>query len=189
MRQYRYVNSLSLRNRLGRLLWEVIWSLFFRPSPRWILNSWRRCLLRAFGARVGKGCRIDPSARIWAPWNLEIGDYVAVAEGVDIYCVSRVSIGSKVTISQRAFLCTASHEIKSLTRPLVHAPINIANHVWVAAEAMVHPGVSVGEGAVIAARGVLRNDAQAWTIWAGNPAREVGKRNIEQDPYLARTEK
>lgn len=117
-----------------------------------------------------------------------MGDYVAIAEGVDIYSVSRVSIGSKVTISQRAFLCTASHEIKSLTRPLIYAPISIADHVWVAAEAMIHPGVSIAEGAVIAARGVLRNDAPAWTIWAGNPAREVGKRNIEQDPYWAETE-
>lgn len=118
-----------------------------------------------------------------------MGDYVAVAEGVDIYSVSRVSIGSKVAISQRAFLCTATHDIKSLTRPLVHAPISISDHVWVAAEAMIHPGVSIAVGAVIAARGVLRNDAPAWTIWAGNPARQVGKRNIERDSYLAGTEK
>lgn len=135
-------------------------------------------LLRGFGARVGAECRIDPSARIWLPANLELGDYVAIGEGADIYCVAPITIGSKVAVSQRTFLCTASHDITSLARPLTHAPITICDHAWIAAEAMVYPGAEVGEGAVIAARAVLRGTATSWGIYAGNPARHVGERTL-----------
>ena len=180
MKQYRYINRLSLGNRLFRMAWSLAWVFLFRPTPRWALHGWRRCLLRGFGATVGAGCRIDPSARIWLPANLRLGDYVAIAEGVDVYCVAPIAIGSKVTISQRAFLCAASHDITRLTRPLTSAPIVIDDHVWIAAEAMVHPGAYVGEGGVLAARAVLRGTAAPWTIHAGNPARQVGLRRLEE---------
>ena len=178
MKELRYVNRLSTRNKLSRLLWGVACLLLFRPTPRWALHGWRRALLRAFGARIGQGCRIDPSARIWLPANLVLGDFVAIGEGAELYCVAPITLGSKVAISQRAFLCTASHDITTLNRPLTHAPITIADHAWVAAEAMLFPGVQLGEGAVIAARAVVRGQVAPWTIHAGNPARHVGERKL-----------
>ena len=182
MKQYRYINRLSLRNRVTRMAWGVVRTLLFRPTPRWALHGWRRALLRAFGATVGVGCRIDPSVRIWLPSNLRLGDYVAIAEDTDIYCVAPITIGSKVAISQRAFLCTASHDITHLTRPLNRAPIFIGDHVWIAAEAMIYPGACLGEGAVVAARGVFRGTAVPWTIHAGNPSRQVGMRRLVDAP-------
>lgn len=180
-RALRYQNKLVLKNRLGRVLWGLAYALLIRPTPRWALHGWRRAVLRLFGAKVGEGCRIDPSARIWAPWNLELGDYVAIAGQCDLYNVDRIEIGSKVGISQRSFICTASHDITSLHRPLIHAPIRIEDHAWVAAEAMVHPGITVGTGSVLAARAVLRNSTDAWTIWAGNPAKRVGLRQVSAE--------
>ena len=189
MKKFRYVDRTSSKDRLGRMLWEIVYLLAFRATPRWTLHGWRRNLLRLFGAEVGVGCRIDPQARIWAPWNLSLGDYVAVAEGVELYSVDRIEVGSKTTISQRAFLCTASHDISDLRRPLIHSPIVIGDHCWIASEAMLHPGVAVDLGAVVAARAVLRCDAPAWTIWAGNPARQVGKRtlSLEAQTMLSET--
>jgi putative colanic acid biosynthesis acetyltransferase WcaF len=181
VKDYRYVNRLPLTNRLRRLLWGVCQMLLFRPTPRWALHAWRAAILRCFGAEIGVGCRIDPRARIWAPWNLSLGDFVAIGEYVDLYNVDRITVGSKAAISQRAFLCTASHDISSLMRPLTHKPIEIGQHAWIAAEAMLYPGAAVEEGAVVAARAVLRGRAGAWTIWAGNPAREVGKRVLRPE--------
>lgn len=179
MKEYRYVNKLSKKNRVVRLIWGFVWFLFFRTTPRWALHGWRRMVLRAFGARVGRGCRIDPSVRIWLPSNLEFGDYVAIGEGANLYCVASITIGSKVAISQRAFLCTASHDVTCLTRPLISEPICIDDHVWVAAEAMIFPGTQIGKGAVIAARAVIRKRALPWTIYAGNPAQNVGERILD----------
>ena len=180
MKELRYVNQLGTRNKATRLLWGMVYRLMFRPTPRWALHGWRRFLLRAFGAQIGTGCRIDPAARIWLPANLRLGDYVAIGEGADIYCVAPISIGDKGAISQRAFLCTASHDITDLRRPLTHAPIHIENHAWIAAEAMVFPGAQIGEGAVIAARAVFQGDAAPWTIYAGNPASKVGTRRLAE---------
>jgi putative colanic acid biosynthesis acetyltransferase WcaF len=175
-----YQDNLPLRSKLARLVWTLFYSLLFRPSPPWALRTWRIVLLRAFGAKIGKGCRIDPSCRIWAPWNLSVGDYVALAKNVDCYCVSRIKIGTNVAVSQRSFLCTASHDISSLTRPLIHKPIHIQDHVWVCAQAFVGPGVTVGEGAIVGACAVVTKDVVPWTIVAGNPARFIKKREIIQ---------
>lgn len=176
--QYKYVNQLTVRNRIGRFLWGLAYVLLFRLTPRYGFNGWRVILLRLFGARIGKGCKINPLAKIWAPWNLTLGDLVAFAEGVDCYNVSPITIGTKVTVSQRAFLCTASHDIKTLKRELKHSPIVIEDHVWVCAEAFVGPGVSIGEGSVIGARTLLLRNVEPYSVMSGNPAKLIKKREI-----------
>lgn len=172
----KYVNRIPKKTQLGRLLWNLTWLLLIRTNPRWCLHGWRRFLYRCFGAKIGKGSRIDPTCKVWAPWNLTLGDYTALAEGVDCYCVDRITIGSKVTVSQRTFLCTASHRIDTLTRELIHAPIRIGDHVWVCAESFIGPGVSLGEGAIVGARSVVLRDVGAWHVVAGNPARFIKER-------------
>jgi putative colanic acid biosynthesis acetyltransferase WcaF len=179
----RYRDSLPRKGKALRLLWELVHLVFFRPTPRWALHGWRRQLLRILGAKIGKGCRISPSCVVWAPWNLEMGDYAALGDQVDCYNVARISIGMKAAISQRTFLCTASHDPSSLLRPLVCKPITIGNHAWVAAEAMVLPGTTIGEGAVVAARSVVTTDMPPWHICAGNPCTPKSRRKVT-DLYL-----
>lgn len=176
-----YVDRLSLSLRIRRLAWGLVCLLFFRPTPRWLFDQWRIFLLRLFGAKIGIGCRVAPSCSVWAPWNLSIGDRTALAEGVECYCVDRVSIGSNVCVSQRAFLCTASHDIRTLQRPLAHRPIMIQDHGWICAEAFVGPGVTLGEGAVVAARAVVMHDVAAWKVVGGNPAKLIKDRDLEEE--------
>jgi putative colanic acid biosynthesis acetyltransferase WcaF len=178
--ELKYANNISKKTQLGRLIWALVYGLFFRSTPRWCLHGWRRFLLRLFGATIGEGSKVDPSCRIWAPWNLSIGSYTALAEGVDCYTVDRIEIGSKVAVSQRAFLCTASHDISSLRRPLTHAPIRIADHAWVCAQAIIYPGISLGEGAVVAAGSIVTKDVNAWEVVGGNPAKLIKSRNISE---------
>lgn len=175
----RYVNKLSLHSRVMRMIWGLVWMFCFRPTPSFGFDAWRRILLRCFGAKIGNGCRIDPSCRIWAPWNLEMGSYSALGTNVDCYCVARITIGNKVAVSQRSFLCTASHDITSLLRPLTSRPITIHDHAWICAEAFIGPGVTVGEMAVAAARAVVVKDVAANTIVGGNPAKPIGIRNLK----------
>ena len=165
----------SFGNKIGRLMWGIVWTLLFRPSPR-AMGGWRRLLLRCFGARIGKGARILSSARIWAPWNLEMGDYACLSEFADCYCVAPVSIGAHATVSQYAFLCTASHDIHDPNMGLVTGPIKVGAGAWVCAGAFVGMGVTIGEGAVTAARSVVVKDVAPWAVVGGNPARFIKPR-------------
>jgi putative colanic acid biosynthesis acetyltransferase WcaF len=169
--------SFSLKNRLGRAIWGIVYLIFFRLSPR-PLHSWRSFLLRLFGAKVGKRVHVYPGVKIWAPWNTEFHDECGVGNGTTLYAQGRITIGYRAVISQGAYLCAGTHDYTKAGFPLITAPIHIGKHVWIAAEAFIHPGVSIGEGAVIGARSVVLKDMPSWMVCAGNPAKPLKKRTI-----------
>ena len=170
-----YRSELSRGNRLGRACWALVWGVFCRFSPR-PLHGWRRLWLRMFGARLHRTASIYPSARIWAPWNLEMGARSALGDGVECYNVDRVFLDEDAVASQYAFLCTASHDISDPAKRLVTAPIRLLRMNWVCAGAFIHPGVTLGEGAVAGARSVVTRDVAPWAVVAGNPAVFVKRR-------------
>lgn len=174
-----FKSELSFWNRAGRALWGMVWLLLFRSSPR-PLHLWRVMLLRAFGAKIGSGVRVYPSARIYAPWNLRMGEFSILGDYVNCYCVGLVEIGSHAVVSQYSFLCTATHDYERAEFPLVVAPIRIGEKSWIAADAFVGPGVSIGEGAVVGARSSVFKDVGSWQVVGGTPARVLKRR--QQSP-------
>jgi len=170
----------SFANKVGRVLWGAVWLLLFRPSPR-VFFVWRRFLLRRFGAKIGRNSRISPSVRIWAPWNLMVGDEAAIAHGVDCYCVDEIKIGHHATVSQYAFLCGATHDITDPHMRLISAPIRIADQAWVCSGVFIGPGICVQEGAVVGARSVVTRNVEPWTVVAGNPAKRIGQRELRTE--------
>lgn len=175
----RATSPFSRRQQLARAVWEVVWRVFFRSSPRW-LHGWRRWLLRMFGARIGRGARIYPTARIWAPWQLELGDFSCVGPEVDCYCVAPIRLGSHAVVSQYSYLCSASHDIGLPNLPLVMAPIVIGEGAWVAADVFVGMGVTIGAGAVVGARASVFKEVAPWTVVGGNPARFLKVRTLRE---------
>ena len=170
-----YQNRLSPRNRMARALWNVTWLLLYRPSP-WFCVAWRRALLRLFGAVVEEGAHPYPRCRIWAPWNLTMGKYSCLANDVDCYSVAPVKLGAHVTVSQYAFLCTATHDYEDPEFRLITRPIEIGDYAWIGARAFLAPGVSVGEGAVVGATASVFHDVPKWTVVGGNPAKVLKQR-------------
>jgi putative colanic acid biosynthesis acetyltransferase WcaF len=164
-------------NKIARVLWGIVWLLFYRPSPK-PLHCWRRFLLRMFGGRIARHAYPHASARIWAPWNLEMGDYSCLSHQVDCYCVAPIRIGAHATVSQYSYLCTASHDVEATDMPLVTAPITIGDGAWIAADVFVGPGVTIGEGAVLGVRSNVLKDVEAWTVVAGNPAKFIRRREV-----------
>jgi putative colanic acid biosynthesis acetyltransferase WcaF len=165
----------SLRNRAARFCWDVVCFFFFRPTLR-PFHAWRSMLLRAFGARLGKGCHIYPGAKIWAPWNLECGDEVAIADGAEVYNTSLIKLGDGVVISQCAYLCGASHDPDDPQFPLLSASIVVERGAWVASRAIVMLGITLGEGSVIGAGSVVTKSVPKGSICAGNPCRVIKMR-------------
>lgn len=164
-------------NQLGRFAWGIVQATLFRLSPR-PMHRWRWMLLRIFGADLAPTARVYPRARIWAPWNLTMGDRATIADDVDCYCVARITIGDRAVVSQYTYLCGATHDHTLLSRPLVPMPITIGAGAWIAADVFVGPGVSVGEGSVVGARSGVFADLPAWKICAGTPAKPIKDRIV-----------
>lgn len=156
------------------MMWTLVWNLCFRPSPR-PFHAWRRSLLRLFGATIEAGAHPYPSAKIWAPWNLTMREGSCLADHVECYSVDRIVLEPYATVSQYSFLCTASHNYTLPERPVITAPIRIGRRAWVAADAFVGPGVTIGEGAVVGARASVFRSVDPWTVVGGTPARILKK--------------
>ena len=169
--------TFALRFRLMRLAWLITWRCLaaWTPSP---FHTWRNLLLRLFGAKLDPTAIVHGSTVIWWPGNLVMGRNASMGPGVICYNVAPVTLEALAIVSQRAHLCTGSHDIQQASFPLVARPIVLRRKAWVAAEAFVGPGTEVGEGAVLGARGVAVKALEPWTVYAGNPARAVASRRL-----------
>ena len=174
-----YENQLSRKNQVARLLWGMVWTLFARPLPRSLGNGWKLFLLRAFGAKIHPTAVVYSTVRIYMPWKLEMKAYSCLSPEVDCYNVDFISIGEHSTVSQKTYLCAASHDISKPHHPLVTAPIIIEDQVWIGAAAFVGMGVSIGQGAVVGATASVYKDVAPWTVVGGNPAKFIKNREIE----------
>jgi putative colanic acid biosynthesis acetyltransferase WcaF len=175
----------SMGNRVARVLWGFAYRLLFRPSPR-VLHGWRPLLLRLFGAQIAPGARVYPRARIWAPWNLIMGEHACIADDVDVYNVAPVSIGACSTVSQHSYLCAASHDFEDVHHPLTCAPISIGEHCWVAADVFVAPGVTIADGTVVGARSSVFENLPAWSVAMGTPAKVIRHRELQAADFKVR---
>ena len=167
--------NFSLSHRLYRAVWNLTWLFLasWTPPPLW---AWRRFLLRLFGAKIGRGARIYGSARIWYPPNLEMGDYSVLGWKVNCYSQDKVVLEDYGNVAQFVHLVTGTHDIDNPSFQLITRPIRICRHAWIASDAFVGPGVTVGEGAVLGGRAVAFKSLEPWTVYTGNPAFPLRKR-------------
>ena len=173
----RHISPYSLKEKIARLFWAVVQVTVFRFSfHTW--HRWRIFLLNTFGASVDPTCVIRRTTVVECPWNLTMGRNSCLGNRVIAYCLGKITIGERVSISQHAHLCAGSHDYTDQNMPLTRDPITIHDDVWIAADAFVGPNVVIGEGAILGARGVAMKSLDAWTIYAGNPAQSVKSREM-----------
>jgi putative colanic acid biosynthesis acetyltransferase WcaF len=158
-------------------LWLVISLILFRLCP-FSFSALKCTVLRAFGASIGRNVTIKPQVKITFPWKLTVGDHVWLGEECWLLNLERLVIGSHVSISQRVFLCTGSHNYKRTTFDLITRPITLEDGVWIGAGCWVGPGVTLGSHAVLTAGSVATKNLAAHGIYRGNPAVLVKPRVI-----------
>ncbi len=163
------------RGLLTRTCWYFVSLIVFESG--WLpLSRPKQWLLRAFGARIGRGLVIKPHVRIKYPWRLTVGDHCWIGQDVWIDNLADVSLGDHVCVSQRAYLCTGSHDHRRRGFNLIVRPIHIASGGWVGAGCLVLGGVTIGANGLAAAGSVVANAVPAGAIVGGNPAEVIKQR-------------
>ena len=158
-------------------LWWIVQACFFATSPQFAY-SWRRFLLRLFGADIGIGVIVRPTARITYPWKLKIGDYSWVGDHVELYNLGEISIGSHSVVSQKSYVCTGSHDYRIPTFDIHAKPVTIGDDCWLATDVFVAPGITIANGCVVGARSSVFHSLPANSICRGNPAIKIRDREL-----------
>lgn len=178
LRQYHQSGFERGRSGWFILLWWLVQAIAF-PLSIHNMDEFRCQILRLFGAKIGKGVKIRPTARFTYPWKVSIGDYSWIGDDVVIYSLDEIAIGSHCVISQKSYLCTGSHNLKDVAFSLITAPINMGNGAWIATDCFVAPGVKIGANAVIGARSSVFSDIPQQQVAWGSPCRPQYKREIK----------
>lgn len=174
-----YVSPWTVGQRVKMLLWSGTWSLLCSWTPK-PLNPWRLFVLRCFGAKLSGTPFVHPRARIQIPWHLTLAHRACLGDGAVAYTLAEISLGEGATVAQEAYVCTGTHDFHSPALPLQTAPIRIGAHAFIGVRALILPGVTIGEYAVVGAGSIVTKDVAAQAIVAGNPARPLGTRPIPQ---------
>lgn len=168
LRQYHQGGYVRGRSGWSILLWWLVQAIVFPLAPH-SLHEPRRAVLRLFGAKIGRGVIIRPTARFTYPWRVEIGDYSWVGDDVVFYSLDWIRVGDHCVISQKSYLCTGSHDVQDPAFQLVTAPITVGNGAWIATDCFVAPGVDIGANAVVGARSSVFKSMPAGQVCWGSP--------------------
>ncbi|MGD1850816.1 MAG: hormogonium polysaccharide biosynthesis acetyltransferase HpsU [Cyanophyceae cyanobacterium] len=176
----RYDQSWYDRGRSGWyvLLWWLVQGVVF-PLTLHSAHGIRRQILRWFGAKIGQGVSIRPTARFTYPWKVEIGDHSWVGDDVVFYSLAPIRLGRHCVVSQKCYLCAGSHDLTDPAFGLEVAEVVIGNGAWVATDCFIAPGVTVGANAVIGDRSSVFRDIPGGKIAVGSPCKVRGDRAMQ----------
>lgn len=162
----------SFLENLLRIVLELL------PQP---LRYW---VFKALLARLGAHSMIDYQTYFRYPWKIRIGNGVWINRGCEFYASmlagnAHITIGDHSALGPRVRVLSATHNYRHLTLPDQAFSVTIGRHVWVGAGATILPGVRIGDGAVVAASSVVSHDVAPFCIVAGNPARFIKHRELD----------
>jgi putative colanic acid biosynthesis acetyltransferase WcaF len=160
-----------------RLAWMLANRVFLQTTFPWPSGIKAR-LLRAFGARVGRGVVIKPRVNVKYPWHLSVGDHSWIGEGVWLDSLAHIRIGANACLSQGVMIETGNHDWSRTTFDLVVKEVVVEDGAWAAVRSLLLPGSRLATHSILGAGAVLSGDTEPYGIYAGNPASQVKFRRI-----------
>ena len=139
-------------------------------------HRFRRFCYRRFGMKIGNGSTLFRKVDLSAPHNIEIGNNSIIGWYCWLDGRGGIKIGNNVGISSWSKLITGSHNINDPDFKGVFRPIIVEDYAYIFTGAMILPGVTIGEGAIVMAGSVVHKDVKPWTIVGGVPASVLGER-------------
>ena len=139
---------------------------------------------RVLGVRIGRGSALAMGQFFWF-FSLSqvrrdgfvIGPDSLINRGCVLDARGPLRIGAHVSISPNVVILTTQHSIDDPAFLTTTRPVRIGDYAWIGMRAMIMPGVTIGEGAVVAAGAIVTRDVPPYTVVGGSPARPIGKRN------------
>lgn len=165
--------------------------LFNAIIGKWPSRTLRKWYLGSYLGRLGKGTGVQMNCRFLNGRKVFLGNHNVVNFG----CLFdgrkySIHIGDHVSIGPEATILTLGHDPQSEIFADKGGDVVVGHHVWIAYRAVIMPGVTIGDGAVIAAGSVVTTDVEPWCIYGGIPARKIGERKpgldyqLKFDPFL-----
>jgi putative colanic acid biosynthesis acetyltransferase WcaF len=172
----RFASPWRFSERLGLLLWSVVWPLLcgWTPKP---FNPWRLLWLRMFGCKIDGYPFVHQHARIHSPWRIILHDRASVGDRTNLYSLGEIELGCRCVVAQEAYLCTGTHDLNDPNLPLVTGKIRVGEDAFIGARAFIMAGVSIGDRAVVGACSVVTHNIESQSIVAGSPARFLRRRD------------
>lgn len=175
LKNFKVPETFRGKSKITVQLWWIVQSTLFAWSPQF-MYSWRRFLLRLFGAKIGKGVLLRPTVKVTYPWNVEIGDYCWIGENCVIYNLGKIIIGNNVVLSHKVYLNTGGHDYTKPTFDIYAEPITLEDECWLTTDVYVGSGITVGKGTIVAARSSVLKDLPENKICVGTPAKPIKSR-------------
>lgn len=174
----------SMGNDMGKLQKAVYYAVTLWGNR--IINKLpsrhiRRWFYQMLGAELGTDCFPSRRVEVLLPKGLKLGDRVSVAWFAELDARGGIVVGHDTNISSHVKLITGSHDINDSKFTADFLPIHIGHHCWIGTGAMVLQGITIGDGAVVAAGAVVTKDVEPWSVVGGIPAKKIGVRNDNVD--------
>ncbi len=167
-------------------MWAEIIRKIQKKKRKWYRN-YQIALLRAQGATIGNNVNIRGKIYIdGKAQNLIIGDDCVLNEGVLLNCRDTLTLGRGCYISAFTQIHTAALIVDQLPRKHRQGPVCIGEDVWIAAQCILNPGISIADRCVIGGNStVTKSIDTAGTFYAGNPARFIRNIDYSNSPEIA----
>jgi len=173
------------RPKILSLRWLKVWAKRILNTPQLLAVFFRRFRYLMKGVRAGRLTVFDELDLNGPGKRLTVGERSFLSKGVHLALHERITIGERVVINTGAQLLTGSHDVNDPAWNNTAQPIVIHDYVWIANNAIILPGVTVGKGAVVAAGAVVTRDVPDYCIAVGNPAKIIEKKrpkNLDYSP-------
>ncbi len=153
--------------------------------PQILRSAIFKLLLKNFG----KGSTIDYGTYIRYPTHVRIGEHTMINRGCRMLASFHhkdveIAIGNHVAVAPEVCFLAAGHDYKQLNLPDTAGSIVVGDYVWIGARSVILQGVTIGEGAIVAAGSVVTRDVQAYSVVGGCPARVIKQREVKGKNYV-----
>ena len=156
----------------------LLWALGYIP-----FHTVRKFVFTLAGVTIGRHSTIHIGCRFYQPKNVRIGEGTIIGDHATLDGRAPLTIGNHVDIASQVMIYNSEHDVHSEDMHPIEAPVTIGDYVFIGPRAIILPGVTIHQGAVIAAGAVVTKDVPEKAIVGGVPAQVIGERRLTDFKY------